>query len=115
MSRLRNSRVLALSLGLVATSALASGCSGGSSKPNAAPSSFTVKVPDNSNVAGQDTPAKYIGFNSAKAAKALHYLRGLKFVKSATYVESKGEIDVVYKRGTTLDEVVKTQTTIQQM
>ena len=68
-----------------------------------------------SNSATGDTTARYIGFNKAKADKALSYLKTLKFVASAKYIEGKGEIDVVYKKGTTLDEVANTQNHINKM
>ena len=106
-------------LGAAVAALTVSGCSSGSGKPAAAsdsPSGFTVKVPqDLGNVAKQAATAKYIGFDKAKAAKALRYLHTLKWVQSATYIESKGEIDVVYKKGTTLDQVVATQTKINRM
>jgi hypothetical protein len=118
----RTSSLLAISA--VAATLTLSACSGGSGKPraelspspSAQPSDFTASVLVNpTNSATADTTAKYIGFNKAKAAKALRYLRTLKWVKSATYIESKGEIDVVYKKGTTMNEVVDTQTRINQM
>lgn len=113
-----------LALSAVAATLTISACSGGSSKPtaelsqspSAQPSDFTASVLVNpTNSATADTTAKYIGFNKTKAAKALRYLRTLKWVRSATYIESKGEIDVVYKKGTTMNEVVDTQTHINQM
>ena len=117
-------RRLALAAGAVAVVLIASGCSGGSSRPTAAASAsaspsdtgFTVKVPnDLGNNASKDTLAKYVGFDQAKADRALRYLRGLKWVVSAKYIKSKGEIDVVYKKGTSLNQVVDTQTRINQM
>ena len=122
----RTLRCIALSAATAAVALTASGCSGGSSKPTADASTsaspspsdtgFTVKVPqDLGNNASKDTLAKYIGFNKTKAEKALRYLHGLSWVVSAKYIESKGEIDVVYKKGTSLNQVVDTQTRINQM